>query len=236
MPIENQKTAEVFDSYGDTYGATVNQAVSFTGLNVDFFTRVKAGYILDICEKKFRGAANVDALDVGCGVGNFGKLLGDKFHSLKGVDISPASIERARLANSPVEFMTYDGLTLPYDADQFDLAFTICVMHHVPTAQWPLFVSEMARVVRPGGLVVVFEHNPRNPLTMRAVNNCPFDEDAELLRQEKVVELLQEAKLADIDSRFILSIPAGNKALRTVDGFFSKIPFGAQYYVTGEKR
>jgi len=236
MSKDIKPAAEVFDEYGTTYSDTVNDAVRFTGLDVDFFTRVKAGYILDLCEAHFGDTAGIRALDVGCGVGNFHDLLGPRFASLTGVDVSAASIGQAVSRRRPrTRYDIYDGRRLPYEDGAFDLAFTICVMHHVPTDQWEGFSREMFRVVRKGGLALVFEHNPRNPLTMRAVNNCPFDEDAVLLRAERTKDLLAGAGFEAIEGRYILSIPAGNRALRRVDGLFSKIPFGAQYYVRATK-
>lgn len=83
--------------------------------------------------------------------------------------------------------------------------------------------------------MLVFEHNPKNPLTMRAVNNCPFDEDAVLLKSETTVDLLKGAGFVDVAWRYILSVPAGNRALRKVDALFSRIPFGAQYYVSAKR-
>ena len=236
MTQEIRPAAEVFDEYGKTYSDTVNDAVSFTGLDVDFFTRVKAGYILDICESHFGDAASVNALDVGCGVGNFHDILGPEFQALTGVDVSSASIDQAVSRNRPkTTYDVYDGLRLPYADGSFDLTFTICVMHHVPPAQWPAFSKEMHRVLRPGGLALVFEHNPRNPLTMRAVNNCPFDEDAVLLKAEATIDLLKGAGFHDVERRYILSVPAGNRLLRKVDSMFSRIPFGAQYYVSARR-
>jgi hypothetical protein len=82
---------------------------------------------------------------------------------------------------------------------------------------------------------LVFEHNPRNPLTMRAVNSCPFDEDAVLLKAETTVRLLENAGFRDAVQRYILSVPAGNRMLRKVDSVFSRVPLGAQYYVSAKK-
>ena len=50
------------------------------------------------------------------------------------------------------------------------------------------FVADMVRVTRPGGLVCVIEHNPLNPLTRLAVNRCPFDADAVLLRSGQLAK------------------------------------------------
>ena len=229
---QQEKTAKTFDAYQSSYSDTVNDAVSFTGLDVDFFTRVKAGYIQDIVRSVFGGTSMVDALDLGCGVGNLHSLLQADFNSLTGVDVSQASIARARKTHPDVTYDIYDGTQLPYENGRFDLAFTICVMHHVPPDNWPLFVAEMKRVLKPGGLALVFEHNPRNPLTMRAVNTCPFDEDAVLLRSHETEALFLSAGFSAVQTRFILSVPSATETLRKVDRLFSRLPLGAQYYVS----
>ncbi|MEO1695367.1 MAG: class I SAM-dependent methyltransferase, partial [Pseudomonadota bacterium] len=170
---EQRRTAETFDGYQTTYADAVNSAVAFTGVDVDFFTRVKADYIIELVEREVGPADQQSVLDVGCGIGNFHRLLQPVVANLSGVDVSAACIERAKDEHPEVSYKTYDGGRLPYDDASFDVAFTVCVMHHVPPADWPTFASEMRRVLRPGGLAIVFEHNPLNPLTMRAVNNCP---------------------------------------------------------------
>jgi SAM-dependent methyltransferase len=232
MDPQQAQTAKTFDSYKDTYSDAVDAAVSFTGLSADFFTRVKADYISDIVNAHFDNKTTLSALDVGCGVGNYHSLLTPKFETLSGVDVSNDCVETARRRNASVDYKVYDGGTLPYEDASFDVAFTICVIHHVPPSQWNNFASEMRRVLKPGGLALIFEHNPRNPLTMRAVNTCPFDEDAVLLRSEKAESLLRTAGFSSIASHFILTVPPANAFLRRVDRLFAGIPFGGQYYVT----
>ncbi|EQM68739.1 class I SAM-dependent methyltransferase [Pseudomonas tohonis] len=234
MDPQQRQTARTFDSYKETYSGTVNTAVSFTGLSVDFYTKVKAGYIVELVDKHFGLEQALDVLDVGCGIGNYHALLAPHFRRLSGVDVSSDCIAMARHRNAGVDYEVYDGERLPYADASFDVVYTICVMHHVSPSLWQNFVSEMRRVLRPGGLALVFEHNPRNPLTMRAVNNCPFDEDAVLLRRERTTGLLEEAGFSDIESRFILSIPASNTFLRRIDRLLGHMPFGAQYYVVAK--
>ncbi|WNJ90046.1 class I SAM-dependent methyltransferase [Bosea sp. 685] len=231
MDPQQSQTAKTFDSYKDTYSDAVDASVSFTGLSTDFFTKVKADYIIDVTRARQGVPKELSALDVGCGVGNYHSLLSPHFKALSGVDISPACVETARGRNATVDYKVYDGVTLPYETGTFDVAFTICVMHHVPPSQWQGFAREMHRVLKPGGLALIFEHNPRNPLTMRAVNQCPFDADAVLMRSETTEALYREAGFKDIVSRYILSVPPANGLLRRVDQLFARLPFGGQYYV-----
>lgn len=231
MKSQQQRTAETFDGYKDSYSQAVDRSVAFTGLGTDFFIRVKADYIVDLAVRHLGDPTKAAVLDIGCGVGNYDSVLRPAFGALSGVDVSAECVDTARRRNGDVDYRTYDGAVLPYADVSFDLAFTICVMHHVPPGQWPNFAAEMRRVLKPGGLALVFEHNPRNPLTMRAVNNCQFDEDAVLLRSEETVELLRAAGLKEVRSRYILSVPAAGKVMRRVDTLFSRLPLGAQYYV-----
>lgn len=230
-----EKTSETFDAYEGRYSDTVNQAVGFSGLDVDFFTRVKADYITDLARKEFGDLSGIQLLDVGCGIGNFHPLLTRDFGQVNGVDISASSIERARQVNPDVAYSVYDGRRLPYEDGAMDIAMAVCVMHHVPQEQWPAFSAEMHRVLKPGGIALIFEHNPLNPVSVHVVNSCPFDEDAVLLRATKTEALYREAGFGDVSRRFILTVPAFNGTFRKIDSWFSRIPLGAQYYVRARK-
>ena len=69
MDPEQARIARTFDVYRDVYTQTVDEFLRFTGMSADFFTRVKAGYILDLTREKFGNSDNLSALDIGCGVG-----------------------------------------------------------------------------------------------------------------------------------------------------------------------
>lgn len=235
MDKQQRKVSEEFDRYRDCYEESVNSAISFTGMKVDLFTRIKVDYFEDILRKKVGDLRHCDVVDIGCGVGLYHPLLQPKVSSLTGIDVSQASIERAREYNREVEYACYDGHTLPCETGRFDAAMAICVMHHVPEKSWQRVINEMARVVRPGGVVCVFEHNPRNPLTRRVVDKCPFDADAVLLKASRVEALLEAAGLGQVRSRYILNIPPIGRVLRYVDGLGSFLALGAQYYTVGSK-
>jgi SAM-dependent methyltransferase len=222
-----------FDTYKDRYRETVQTAVGFAGLNLDRYTRIKADILLDVCRHKVGNPCDLEALDVGCGVGLTDECLSSEFGALHGIDVSADCIGSAISRNPGVHYQAYQGDLFPFPDARFDVAFAICVMHHVHPSGWPQFVQEMSRVVRPGGIAVVFEHNPFNPLTRAAVNRCPFDANATLLPLRRVRNLFLDAGLVPIDSQYILFLPWRPPLWATVESWLRWLPLGAQYYVAG---
>jgi SAM-dependent methyltransferase len=106
------------------------------------------------------------------------------------------------------------------------------VMHHVPPVQWPRFVTEARRVLRRGGQVVIFEHNPLNPVTRHVVANNDIDADAVLLRHTQLAEMLEDAGLQGVYTRSILFTPFDQRLFRRMDEALGWLPLGAQYYAT----
>jgi ubiquinone/menaquinone biosynthesis C-methylase UbiE len=225
--------AELFDSYDHSYNAVVQSSIDFSGLSHDFFMAAKADILRDLMASHFGSGHKPAALDVGCGIGAFHPFVCGMFSRLCGTDISAASIAQARQNHPDVEYEAYDGNILPYGDATFDLAVTICVLHHVPPQRWPGFLREMRRVVRPGGLVCVIEHNPLNPLTRLAVMRCEFDRDAALLRAGQTRRLLEDAGLRRIDTRYFVLLPWATPLMRRIERSLRNLPLGAQYVACG---
>jgi SAM-dependent methyltransferase len=169
---------------------------------------------------------------VGCGPGVFDRQLGSSFE-LEGVDVSPAMVERARETNPGASYRVYDGRRLPYDDGRFDVTFAVCVLHHVDPPDRPALLAETARVTRPGGLVLVFEHNPLNPLTRRVVRDCAFDEGVELLRRRELERLYRGAGLEVLGTEYLLFFPWRADVLERA---LRRLPLGAQFVVAGRAR
>lgn len=230
-----------FDQHKETYRSDIDKAVAFSGQSHDFFTRVKAEYLIDLLRafENDRGtpstaAPPLEVLDIGCGHGHIHPYLTQSGMRIKlsAIDVAATVVEEARLMNPTVDYRSYEGERLPYDDRSFDVAYTIAVMHHVPPPQWPAFLLEMRRVVRPGGLIVIFEHNPINPLTQWIVRTCPIDDNAVLLGSRHLSKLAVQAKFASVESRYILFTPLDGPRYRAFDKMIGWLPLGAQYYVS----
>ena len=225
--------AELFDRYDKSYGAIVQSSIDFSGLPHSFFMIAKADILRDLIASRLDNRHKASALDVGCGVGTFHPFMRGVFRRLCGADVSAASVAEARRANPDVEYETYDGKVLPYGDTTFDLVTAICVLHHVPPAQRVGFLREMRRVVRPGGLVCLIEHNPLNPLTRLAVARCEFDRDAVLLHAGRTRALMADAGVHDARSHHFLLLPSAAPLARRVEHSLRRIPLGAQYIASG---
>lgn len=226
---------EIFDGVAGRYSETIDASLGRFGASHDFFTRHKARLIARLLAARGRSPAEMDLLDVGCGIGQIHELIGPSFRSVTGVDVSSASIDQAQARFPAYRYLAYGGDRLPFDDAGFDMAMAICVFHHVPPAQWQALAADMLRVLRPGGLALVIEHNPWNPVTRRIVNSCPIDRDAVLLTRGQTVELFRKAGATQVIARSVLSIPPKTEALMTVDGWFGRLPFGAQYWCLAVK-
>jgi SAM-dependent methyltransferase len=170
-------------------------------------------------------------LDVGCGVGTTDAHLTGRFASVHGVDISAASIGQAAAANPAVGYEVYDGARLPFDDASLDVAFAACVLHHVEPEERLAFTREMHRVVRPGGVVMVFEHNPVNPVTRYAVSRCELDTGCALLRPAEVLGLFASAGLQTVERSYISFFPTRRPSLLRLERALRWMPAGAQYLV-----
>jgi hypothetical protein len=81
--------------------------------------------------------------------------------------------------------------------------------------------------------VIVYEHNPLNPLTRFAVHRCEFDRGTVLLGLNETRSVLREAGAAPLESRYMAVFPWEPPVLRTIERGISRFPLGGQFVVVG---
>jgi SAM-dependent methyltransferase len=221
-----------FDRHSADYETTVESAVAFAGQPHDVYLEAKAHRLLELARRRL-GSHRVSVLDVGCGPGLLARHLSGRVSALHGVDVSAAMVERAREAVPEGEFQVSAPGRLPHEDGRFDLSYAVCVLHHVPRSERTALLSEMRRVTRPGGLVVVFEHNPWNPLTRKVVRGCDLDEGVELLTRREVVAGLRAAGLEVTDAEYLLFSPWRGMLVERLERGLARVPLGAQHVVAG---
>jgi len=138
-----------------------------TGITPLEYTRWRETALGTVTERLERAAvldlagplAGRDVLDIGCGDGTYALGAARAGARVTAVDRSAAVVEAARRraadAGLPLELYVADALTLPFRPNRFDVVLAVTVLCFVPD---PLrAVAEMARVLRPGGVLVLGE-------------------------------------------------------------------------------
>jgi SAM-dependent methyltransferase len=143
------------------------------------------------------------ALDVACGPGLLAKAFAPRVGAFTGVDLTPAMVEKATavareagLANAT--FQVADALSLPFAVGSFDLCLTRLALHHMPDPRGAL--AEMARVLRPGGRLGIFDMT-----TSERTEEADYHNRVERLRDPSharalpLSELVREIGLAGLE-------------------------------------
>ncbi len=112
-----------------------------------------------------RYARDKDALECGCGTGLLLERIAQFARTARGIDLSPGMLDKAR--ERGLEVREGSVTSLPFADGSFDVTCSFKVLAHVPDIGAAL--SEMARVTRPGGVVLAEFYNP---LSFRALAKC----------------------------------------------------------------
>lgn len=223
-----------FDKFADEYTALHARNIAISGEAPDFFADYK---MKDLAAEFGRhagaGSAAPAVLDFGAGIGTSVPFLRKYLPAarLTCLDVSERSLAiGAGRFGDQAEFVPFDGRSLPFADAGFDIAYAACVFHHIDHGEHVGLLKELRRVLRPGGLCFVFEHNPYNPLTVKTVNECPFDENAHLIAAGAMRRRLFAAGFTQVRVRYRIFFPHALRALRPLEAHMTWLPLGAQYY------
>jgi ubiquinone/menaquinone biosynthesis C-methylase UbiE len=228
--------AAEFDQFADEYDRMHEKSIAVTGEKPEFFHEYKINALVRLAqERNLRPDA---ILDFGYGIGNSTTFFRRNFPAAKlsSADVSQRSLDVAesRFAGMATSLRIED-MRIPADSDSFSIAFSACVFHHIPHEEHVQWLRELHRITRPGGMLAIFEHNPMNPLTVRSVNQCPFDENAHLIKAKEFVARCSESGWKEPKVHYHLFFPHALSGLRRFEPHLSAIPFGGQYSVTAIK-
>lgn len=215
-----------FDNYTENYNRLLGESTSFFSESEAYFARYK----VDILRREVHGTAK-RLLEYGCGIGRNIPFIRAAFPNatIVGTDISAASLEIARKENSGIDFFVeqadVDG------ADPYEVIFIAGVFHHIPVRERASVMNTLFQRLSPGGTIIIFEHNPFNPVTRKIVNDCPYDKDAVLLRPSELRTLLVDAGLNVCRSAYCLFVPPSLSTLLPLEANLGWLPLGGQYWV-----
>lgn len=182
-------------------------------------------------------------LDFGCGNGRMLKsmLESDRLKPLAeqgrlrlfGFDTSADSISEAKgLLGDNRVCLVSDLNRLPGDV-RFDFVISCHVFHHIPPNQRAGTADTLANWMKPASRLVIWEHNPFNPITRLLVKMCPFDGDARLLTLNSTKALFGQNAFRFIQHAYVNVFPPGWQRLKVLSVLEQKllgVPVGAQYW------
>jgi SAM-dependent methyltransferase len=229
-----QEKPTTFDHYAGDYAALLHDPIreKFAASNRFFFER-KIQVIRRFLQTVGIESERLDWLDIGCGQGDLLHVGKAYFRSANGCDPSEGMLQ----ACTGLEVRKQDCVEkLPFDDTSFDFLTAVCVYHHVPHHERLRLTREALRVLKPGGLFCVIEHNPWNVVTRLIVSRSPVDADAHLLSARETRRLLFEAGTKVLRTHYFLLFPESiHRYLGSIEAGLSALPFGGQYSVFAEK-
>jgi SAM-dependent methyltransferase len=223
-----------FDRYAGHYEDLLRDPIRDRfAASAEFFHFRKWRLIQDFFRRRSIRSQELGWLDVGCGKGELLRLGNAHFRAAMGCDPSAEMLRQCgglRVSHQP------QPTRLPFDDQSFDFVTAACVYHHLAPGERPALTNEARRVLRPGGLFAIFEHNPWNPVTRLIVGRTPVDASAVLLRARESRGLMRAAGLVPLDTLYYLYLPQRLFELAGgLERLLAGVPFGGQYAVFGEK-
>lgn len=215
-----------FDKFTGSYNSLLRQNTKFFVADDTYFARYKVLLTKQMLDRK---PARI--LEYGCGIGRNIPFLRQYFKSSEicGSDISAKSLDVARTQNPGIYFWEEGDVTS--ERSEFDLVFVAGVFHHIPPGERAGIARNLYSRLKRGGSLVVFEHNPYNPLTRYIVSSCVYDEDAVLLAPSEVRHHLEQAGLGVVKHSYALFFPPSLWMLRWLEKRLGWLPLGGQYWV-----
>jgi len=117
------------------------------------------GYLTNLIPKQCR-----QILEIGCGTGEFSRLLAGRAEAVLAVDLSPQMIriarERSKLYPN-IDFACGDVMTYPFPDNKFDCIATLTTIHHLPME---IVLRKIRKALKPGGLFVCLDLYQRSNL------------------------------------------------------------------------
>lgn len=223
-----------FDKYVEHYDEMRKYSTRAGGHSLDYYDEYKIKEIArDLGAVKC--AEPITILNYGCGIGKSEPYFVKYFPNAKivSVDVSQKSLDYAKekLTQFPqISFHYFDGHSLPFDF-KFDIIFISNVFHHIEHEKHNYILTYLKSSLTKTGYIYMFEHNPINPLTRKAVVDCVFDENAVLLNPKYAKSIYKVAGYTEVRIRYTLFFPAALSSLSFVERFLNFIPIGAQYYI-----
>ena len=224
-----------FDPHSSNYNELVDDVIHRTGYHTSNLVAAKLQKLKNIFPSLSNKPFNL--LDFGCGIGNFYEHLIDYFPraAYTGVDPSKKSIQHAR-SRFQTDLIFQESESIEWRSIQYDLIYASGVFHHIQNSEHASLIRELCALLRENGRLVIWEHNPLNPITQRIVKDCIFDRDSVLVSSKDLRKHFHKASLTNVQVIYTTFFPKFLSSFYFLDPYLRWLPLGAQYLVIGQKK
>lgn len=101
------------------------------------------------------GPPSFHVVEIGCGMGRLQTVMMDAGYPVIGIDVNPLAIGACKRAGLNAHITEGNGRLRGYVADRCGDAYSVTVFQHLPEETQRAYLAELARVLRPGGRVVI---------------------------------------------------------------------------------
>ena len=241
-----------FDAYAKGYESLHDRNVALVGAESQEFVHDKLRWCSRFADRCFKATIETKTfLDYGCGVGRLGfdfhRYVGKSWNYI-GFDPSEESIreaqeqyvartEKSHAAEGSVAFHTMRDWS--DNRIHYDFIFAACVFHHIEPNERESVLRRLWGTLKPNGVLVVWEHNPWNPITRKLVKECVFDHDACLLSIREMGRLWRGADATGPDAKtghqFVTFFPGALHKLKPLESVLGWLPLGGQWVFWARK-
>jgi len=227
MKINSENLPKVdFDQFSYNYRETLRSSTGLLRKSDVFFASIKLH-----CLKNwvFIDDGSYEILDFGCGIGSLSGFLAKDFPKshIYGYDISQKCLSVGKQNNAGLKNVDFIS-DLP-EGKKYDFIVVSNVFHHIKPEERADTLCFLKELLKVEGRIIIFEHNPFNPLTRFIVRSCPFDCDATLIWRHEFNYLTKVSGLEITKNFYILFFPWSPKIFRRIEGLLKAVPLGAQY-------
>jgi SAM-dependent methyltransferase len=186
--------AATYDTVASAYAAHFLHELDHKPFDRQILTRFAAA-------TRRRSQEGRPVCDLGCGPGHVGAFLARHGVDAVGIDLSAGMVAQARRSYPGLSFTHGDMTALDLPDGSFTGIVCFYALIHVPRPQVPTALAEMARVLIPGGALLVAVHGGHGTLHADEMLGQPADLDVTLFSLTELCDLVQGAGFAVVDAQ-----------------------------------
>ena len=179
-----QSIRDSYDRIADEYARRIYDELQHKPLDRELLTR----FARDT-------AGRGDVCDMGCGPGHVARTLRDAGAAVFGLDLSLGMLDQARYLNPDIDFWQGNMMALGLGDETLAGIAAFYAIVNIPEESLPLVFREMARVLQPGGLLLLAFHIGGEPLEVNELWGGPISMNFFLFQPAAIGQMLEAAGL-----------------------------------------